>query len=503
MDKIVAYGDAESHLNIAKRVVDGLTPGFAQLGGIWLPLPHVFLIPFVKIDFLWRSGLAGSIVSGTAYIISALFIYKIILLLFNNKTAAFMGAIVFVTNLNILYLQATPMTELTLIVFFVISTYYFLKFLNGSRIIDLIIAAFFGFCATLSRYDGWFFVGIEILILMLVYNPIKKIPKSFSELSKAWDIKKWHKMEGILILFTTLGFLGIVMWLGWDALILGDPFYFTHSEFSAKSQQQGWLAQGQLPTYHNLWLSFAYYFVTAMNGVGMLVYFISLVGFVIYLKNRENKNRFMVGLLLANTFLFYVLTLFMGQSVIFIPHITPLSFDWTLFNVRYGVMMVPFAAVFFGYLFSLSRLSGKFFMILLLMFQFGLYAIGYSSPLSYEDGVRGLSSSKRVDAEKWLKINYNGGLVLEDDFSRQLSIIRSGVPMQNVIYIGNKPYWEESLKEPEKYAKWIIVQQNDTIDKRIYQPPAMNGRLFKYFKLAYTSPEILIFERNDLPANSQ
>lgn len=502
-DKIVAYGDAESHLNIAKRVVDGLTPGFAQLGGIWLPLPHILLIPFVKFDFLWRTGLAGSIVSGVAFVLSALFIYKIILLLFKNKSAAFMGAIVFITNLNILYLQATPMTELTLIVFFIISTYYFIKFLNGSRIIDLIFAAVFGFCATLSRYDGWFFVGIEILILMFVYNPFKKIPKSIKDLNKIWDLKKYHKMEGILIIFTTLGFLGIIMWLGWDALILGDPLYFTHSEFSASSQQQGWLAHGELPTYHNVWLSFAYYFITAMNGAGIIVFFISLVGLIVYLKHDENKHRFVISLLITNIFLFYVLTLFMGQSVIFIPHITPADFDWTLFNVRYGVMMVPFAAIFFSYLFSLFKPVGKFFMIALLLFQFSLYAIGYSLPLSYTDGVEGLSSSKRVDAEKWLKINYKGGLVLEDDFSRQLSIIRSGVPMENVIYIGNKPYWAESLEAPEKYATWIIVQQNDTIDKKIYQPPAMNGRLFKYFKLAYTSPEILIFERNDLPANSK
>ena len=73
-DYIIAYGDAESHLNIAKRVVDSLTPGFAQLGGIWLPLPHIFLIPFVYFDWLWRTGLAGSIVSGIAFIISAIYI---------------------------------------------------------------------------------------------------------------------------------------------------------------------------------------------------------------------------------------------------------------------------------------------------------------------------------------------------------------------------------------------------------------------------------------------
>lgn len=502
IDAIVAYGDAESHLNIAKRVVDSLTPGFAQLGGIWLPLPHILMIPLVKFDFLWRTGLAGSIINGIAYIFSALFIFKIGKLIFKNSAAAFIGSIVFMTNLNILYLQATPMTELTLIVFFVLSTYYLLKFLDEVKIIDLILAAIFGYCATLSRYDGWFFVGIEILILLIAYNPIKRLSRSFADIYLVWDPKKWYKMQGIGIIFMTLAFLGIFMWLGWDALILGDPLYFTHSEFSASSQQQGWLARGQLPTYHNIWLSFAYYFITAMNGVGMIIFFVSIFGFIAYLWNRKNENRFIIGLLIASIFIFYVLTLFMGQSVIFIPHITPANFDWTLFNVRYGVMMVPFSAIFFAYLFSRFQIAGKTLLIGLILFQFALYGIGYSLPLSYIDGIEGLSSAKRLDAERWLKDNYDGGLVLEDDFSRQLSIIRSRVPMKSIIYIGNKPYWEESLREPEKYARWIIVQKNDTVDKKIYQPLEVRGRLFKYFQLAYTSPEILIFQRNNLPPNS-
>src|SRR3990167_2903360 len=118
---VAAYGDAESHLNIAKRVVDSLTPGFAQLGGIWLPLPHLLLIPFVKFDFLWRSGLAGSIVSGIAFVIAAWFIYKTVFFLTKSTAGSFLASLIFITNPNILYLQATPMTELTLISFYVLS----------------------------------------------------------------------------------------------------------------------------------------------------------------------------------------------------------------------------------------------------------------------------------------------------------------------------------------------------------------------------------------------
>src|SRR5258706_11395342 len=73
---ILAYGDAEAHINIAKRVVDSLTPGFAQLGGVWVPLPHILMIPFVTNDFLWRTGLAGSIVSELAFIWLSFILYR-------------------------------------------------------------------------------------------------------------------------------------------------------------------------------------------------------------------------------------------------------------------------------------------------------------------------------------------------------------------------------------------------------------------------------------------
>jgi hypothetical protein len=33
------YGDALSRLNISRKVFDNLTPGLAQLGNVWLPLP--------------------------------------------------------------------------------------------------------------------------------------------------------------------------------------------------------------------------------------------------------------------------------------------------------------------------------------------------------------------------------------------------------------------------------------------------------------------------------
>ena len=66
---ILYYGDAEAHLNIARRVVDSRTPGPEQLGTVWLPLPHLLMLPFVLSNHLWRTGLAGVITSTAALIV--------------------------------------------------------------------------------------------------------------------------------------------------------------------------------------------------------------------------------------------------------------------------------------------------------------------------------------------------------------------------------------------------------------------------------------------------
>lgn len=509
---IVAYGDAESHLNIAKRVVDSLTPGFAQLGGIWLPLPHILLIPFVYFDVLWKTGLAGSIVSGIAFIITAVYLYRLTYLITKHSGASFFAALVFMLNPNILYMQSTPMTELTLLVFFTMSSYYFISFLQDDRkILNLLFAAFFGFCASLSRYDGWSLVLMEAGVLFLFYFPFRLSIRNFflkifkpRETGAIIQRNKTHagastytRLEGRLIIFCTLALLGIIIWFAWGGLILGDPLYFTHSQFSAKSQQSSWLSRGELPAYGHIVTSFLYYFVTSMSTVGVVVFLLSIAGLLYFIGDREKKHKFFILLILAVPFIFNVVTLYLGQSVIFIPGLTPPTFEWTLFNVRYGVMMVPFIAFCIGFMFSKTRTSIKLILIGLVAFQLLLYGIGYTKVITLEDGRSGLSSfiAKIPDAQGWLEKNYDGGILLTDDYARTISIVRLPIKMHDVIYIGNKPYWEDSLTNPEKYARWIVMQRDDTIWQNLINDPIKQGRLYKYFNKAYTSEDILIFKR--------
>lgn len=481
-DAIVAYGDAESHLNISKRVIHALTPGASQLGGIWLPIPHIMMLPFIWSDFLWRTGLAGSIVSGICYVISTVALYRTMLMLTSHKTASVVAALIFACNPNVLYMQSTPMTELPLIMFLILSTYYFSRFLaNDKDMYALITAGFFGFCATLSRYDGWFLVLFQGLIILLMYITKKD---------------GWKHIFGKGLLFGSVGLFGILLWVMWGWLILGDPLYFTNSEFSAKSQQEAWNAKGQLPAYHNLGQSILYYTVTAASNTGVLLFLTSLIGFVVYMRTSKNAHKIFIGILMLVPYIFNIVTLYIGQSVIFIPHVTPVDgFEWRLFNVRYGMMMIPFAALMIGYLWTQVKTNGKLLIVTLSLIQILLFASGFSPVMTFADGTVGLSKAKRPDAERWIKENYDGGLILMDDFARSISIVRSGIPMQNSIYIGTKPYWEESFAEPERHATWIVAQKDDAVWKEIIDNPEKSGRLYAYFNKVYTSPDTVIFRR--------
>lgn len=479
---ILAYGDAESHLNIAKRIIQSLTPGLAQMGGIWLPLPHLMMVPFVAIEPLYRTGLAGSIVGGFSFVISALFLYRLTMLLTGNKYAAYICSLAFILNPNILYLQSTPMTELPLIMFFILSSFYFIQYVKNERkLLPLLLAGFFGFCAVLTRYDGWFLVAIEAAVIVIL-NMMKK--------------ENWGRMEGKVLLFSTLSFFGILLWLLWDFLILGDPFYFTNSEFSAHSQQLSWLSRGELPSFHNIFSAVLYYVITTMSNAGILIFLVALIGLILFVKNKKNPYRYLIALVLLTPFVFNIFTLFMGQSVIFIPSLTPVGYEWRLFNVRYGALAIPVIAFLFSFSFHQAKESAtRVLIIALFLAQFGLYFVGYSRVITLDDGQIGLSHAKTPNAEIFMTKNYDDGLVLIDDYARTMSIIKSGIPMQDIIYVGNKPYWEVSLKAPETYARWIIMQKDDSVWKAIYDNPDVQGRLYKYFKKVYTSPQILIFKK--------
>ncbi len=479
---ILAYGDAESHINIAKEVVSGLTPGLAQLGGIWLPLTHLLMIPFVFFDPLWRTGIAGSILSGIFFIIACVYIFKLTNLITRNTFAAYISFLIFATNANVLYLQSTPMTEVPLLAFFILSTYYFVSYQYKKHSIpSLILAGLFAFCASLTRYDGWFLVLFEAIFIFLPGLTQRRI---------------YNKINGETILFITLGAFGIVCWFIWCYLIFGDPFYFTDSIYSAKAQQLDWLKRHELPAYHNMLVALIYYIYTTIANSGYIIFILSIIGAIVFTASRYTKATLATLFVLFVPFIFNVISLYLGQSVIFIPSLTPKNYLFHLFNVRYGVMMMPFIAVFMGYLVSRIHWSMKSLLIVYLLLHMYIIFSGIGPVITLADGTYGLSAEKvPVNVEQFINTHYDGGFVLLDTYARTVSIAKSTIPMQKIIYVGNKPYWEISLHHPEKYATWIIMQKNDVVWNALFTNKKSKDELYTYFKKVYTSNNILIFQR--------
>ena len=104
---MLLYSDAQTHLDIARHVTDGLHPGLAQLGSVWLPMPHLLLVPLVALTWMWHSGAAGAIVGGCCFVYSAVRIYSLVDELTGSSLGAWAAFAVYIANLNVLYLQST------------------------------------------------------------------------------------------------------------------------------------------------------------------------------------------------------------------------------------------------------------------------------------------------------------------------------------------------------------------------------------------------------------
>ena len=79
------------------------------------------------------------------------------------------GVLFFVVNMNVLYMQATPMTELLLLGTMTAGVYELILWHKDETSYRLIKSAFWIMLSTLIRYDGWFLFFVAILSLFTIF----------------------------------------------------------------------------------------------------------------------------------------------------------------------------------------------------------------------------------------------------------------------------------------------------------------------------------------------
>jgi len=168
---LLLYGDAVAHLGIARRILDSRNPGIIQLGGVWLPLPHLLILPFVQKMEWWQNGMAGAWPSLLCYVLSVAGLYRLTRRMMPARWALLATAF-YGLNPNLLYLATTAMTEplfLAILIWATLLTMECVADIRAGRAsaanwrliaIGLLILA-----AVLTRYDGWIFVAAVWCVL--------------------------------------------------------------------------------------------------------------------------------------------------------------------------------------------------------------------------------------------------------------------------------------------------------------------------------------------------
>jgi len=431
------------------------------------------MVPTIWSDFMWHTGLSGAIQSMISFVATGLLIYAIAKELKISILSRLVAVGIFVTNINILYLQSTAMTELLLICTMVAGSYYLIKWFHDEKIVNFMAASFFMMLATLIRYDGWFllFMSMRLIGLFTLFK------------------YGYRRTEGILILFCTLGGFAIALWLLWNLLIFGDALYFAFGPYSAHSQQLQLESAGALPTKYNLGLSMKIYLHAMIYSSNYYVVFLGFIGAIILFIDRHiaPRVRFASTALLAS-FFFNVLALYFGHSVLYVQGLSGNS--W--FNVRYGIMLIPSLAIFVAYLFDKARYL-RYPIVLTLIFVL-IFSFRSFDAVTVDDGRVG-SSQKNVDEVSGYLQKHAGnqkGFILISAASHDAIIFSSRLPMKRFIHEGTGKYWENGTLYPDRWARWIVMRTHDDNDQTFKLVKKSIG--FQFYQKVQSYPFADVYE---------
>jgi len=473
------YGDAEAHLDIARRVVDSRKPGYDQLGTVWLPLPHVLMLPFVRNDGLWRSGLAGAIPSTAGFICAGIFLYAAMRRAAQSSAAALASLGLLALNPNILYLQATPMTETAVLAALMALLYFTVLFRETQSLAAAMGAGIAGLAASLARYEGWFVIPFVAIYFLIAGRE--------------------HRFAAAL-LFAVLAALGPLYWLGHNWWIYSNPLEFYNGPYSPMSIYRRALAQNMAPYPgdHN-WQTAALYFLTAVRllaGWGAVL--IGIAG----LASALQKRLFWPLLLAALPPLFYIWSLHSGGTPIYVPALWPFSY----YNTRYALTALPLLAIAGGSLVLLAPLRWRPWMA-------AAVVIAAAAPWlirpQRDDWVTWKESQVNSVARRaWtnaaassLASSYHSGAGIVTSFGDLTGILReAGIPLHEALYDGDEPAWMAATTRPDLFLheEWAVTIAGDTVATAIQRASRKTGPRYHLVQTVKVkgAPVIEIYQRD-------
>jgi hypothetical protein len=205
------------------------------------------------------------------------------------------------------------------------------------------------------------------------------------------------------------------------------------------------------------------------------------------IRHPARRRTCFVLFLLAAPVAFEVLTLYAGQITIRVPQLAPHG----LWNVRYGLMVLPLCAVAIGVLAGRRRwtvvpLAG------VVLVTTVVAALG--TPITLADGRTGTSSAAdghRELAAQYLHDHYKGGEVLADDSAASPFMFAANLNLNQFVSPGAHPFWDHALSSPSRNVAWAVAFPQDAVSQDLAAHPDR----FKNFTLVRETGNIRLFER--------
>ena len=475
---LLYYGDALSHLNIARKIIDSRTPGFEQIGTVWLPLPHLLMLPLVGNDWLWRTGLAGAIPTAACFTAGGIFLFAAIRRAFASSAAALGAVLLVVSNPNMLYMQSIPMNEAILFAEIAAVCYFTVAFAQDQKLRQVAGAGAAILAATLTRYDGWFLIPF-VCLFFLIRAKRNRILAAF--------------------LFGLIASLGPLSWLAHNWWYYGDPLEFYWGPYSHHGIYQAALAKGMERYRGDGDWAEAVKYVAATVGLcaGYPLAGLGIAGLVAAVRRKF----YWLPLLLLLGPVFYVISMHGGGTPIFVPELWPFSY----YNTRYGLSGLALLAVSAAALvaFVPARLRG---LVLVASVAIAItpwiFLPARDSWICWKESQQN-SEQRRAwtkEAADFLRTRYRNGGILMAPFGDLTGVfMEAGIHLRELLHSGNGPHYLASVYRPDLFLweEWAVSSSDSPMVQTAIQRAQKSGLRYDCLRVIAVrgAPVIEIYRR--------
>ena len=454
------FGDAEAHLNIARRIVDSRRPGYGQIGTVWLPLPHVLMLALVPNDGLWRSGLAGAIPSSACFICAGVFLYASMRRAAHSSAVALASLGLLVLNPNVLYLQATPMTETVVLAALMALLYFTVLFRETQSFAAVVGAGLASIAASLARYEGWFVIPFVALYFLVAAR---------------------RNRVGVVLLFMGLAALGPLYWLGHNWWLYSNPLEFFNGPYSPMSIYRRTLAQNmaRYPGDHDWRAAGVYYLTASRLFTGWIVVIIGIAGLV----GVFQKRVFWPVLLAVLPPLFYIWSMHSGGTPIYVPTLWPYSY----YNTRYALTALPLLAIAGGCLVLVVNNRWRPWLAVAILIAAAAPWLIRPQPSDWvtwkESQINSLTrrawtqAAARSFAAAYHSGSGPGGGIMTS-FGDLIGILRAaGIPIHAALYDDEGPEWAAATMRPDLFLheEWAVAMAGDPVATAVQKSAFQHG----------------------------